>query len=163
MVLVEKLKKRVDVPDCDAVMSRDWLRGSHYIPRWVRCEEGKSKAVHWYGGGRVLFLREYMEKKKWNDTVFFFYRNIWWKYKNLVFFEETKINGNHYILVTDSFEGWGRRRMLHTAIFQMVFWGRQLYICRRRNELDSVFEIFEKMTQAEARSEPRLAVPSCSR
>lgn len=78
-----------------------------------------------------------------NDTVFFLSEdgeNI-----KLSVLEETKINGISYILVTDSFEGEDGECYIMKDISNGDSEDANYIFVEDENELDSVFEIFEKM------------------
>ena len=59
--------------------------------------------------------------------------------------EETKINGISYILVTDSFEGEDGECYIMKDISNGDSEDANYIFVEDENELDSVFEIFEKM------------------
>ena len=59
--------------------------------------------------------------------------------------EETKINGISYILVTDSFEGEDGECYIMKDISSSDSEDANYIFVEDENELDSVFEIFEKM------------------
>ena len=59
--------------------------------------------------------------------------------------EETKINGISYILVTDSFEGEDGECYIMKDISSGDYEDANYIFVEDENELDSVFEIFEKM------------------
>ena len=59
--------------------------------------------------------------------------------------EETKINGISYILVTDSFEGEDGECYIMKDISSGDDEDANYIFVEDENELDSVFEIFEKM------------------
>lgn len=78
-----------------------------------------------------------------NDTVSFLSEdgeNI-----KLSVLEETKINGISYILVTDSFEGEDGECYIMKDISSCDDEDANYIFVEDENELDSVFEIFEKM------------------
>jgi len=78
-----------------------------------------------------------------NDTVSFLSEdgeNI-----KLSVIEETKINGISYILVTDSFEGEDGECYIMKDISNGDSEDANYIFVEDENELDSVFEIFEKM------------------
>ena len=78
-----------------------------------------------------------------NDTVSFLSEdgeNI-----KLSVLEETKINGISYILVTDSFEGEDGECYIMKDISNGDSDDANYIFVEDENELDSVFEIFEKM------------------
>lgn len=78
-----------------------------------------------------------------NDTVSFLTEdgeNI-----KLSVLEETKINGISYILVTDSFEGEDGECYIMKDISSSDSEDANYIFVEDENELDSVFEIFEKM------------------
>ncbi len=78
-----------------------------------------------------------------NDTVSFLSEdgeNI-----KLSVIEETKINGVSYILVTDSFEGEDGECYIMKDISSGDDEEANYIFVEDENELDSVFEIFEKM------------------
>ena len=78
-----------------------------------------------------------------NDTVSFLSEdgeNI-----KLSVLEETKINGISYILVTDSFEGEDGECYIMKDISNGDSEDANYLFVEDENELDSVFEIFEKM------------------
>lgn len=78
-----------------------------------------------------------------NDTVSFLSEdgeNI-----KLSVIEETKINGVSYILVTDSFEGEDGECYIMKDISSGNEEDANYIFVEDENELDSVFEIFEKM------------------
>lgn len=78
-----------------------------------------------------------------NDTVSFLSEdgeNI-----KLSVIEETKINGISYILVTDSFEGEDGECYIMKDISSGDDEDANYIFVEDENELDSVFEIFEKM------------------
>ena len=78
-----------------------------------------------------------------NDTVSFLSEdgeNI-----KLSVLEETKINGISYILVTDSFEGEDGECYIMKDISNGDSEDAKYIFVEDENELDSVFEIFEKM------------------
>ena len=78
-----------------------------------------------------------------NDTVSFLSEdgeNI-----KLSVLEETKINGISYILVTDSFEGEDGECYIMKDISNADSEDANYIFVEDENELDSVFEIFEKM------------------
>ena len=78
-----------------------------------------------------------------NDTVSFLSEdgeNI-----KLSVLEETKINGIGYILVTDSFEGEDGECYIMKDISNGDSEDANYIFVEDENELDSVFEIFEKM------------------
>ena len=78
-----------------------------------------------------------------NDTVSFLSEdgeNI-----KLSVIEETKINGVSYILVTDSFEGEDGECYIMKDISNGDSEDANYIFVEDENELDSVFEIFEKM------------------
>ncbi len=78
-----------------------------------------------------------------NDTVSFLSEdgeNI-----KLSVIEETKINGVSYILVTDSFEGEDGKCYIMKDISSGNDEDANYIFVEDENELDSVFEIFEKM------------------
>ncbi|KXB52867.1 DUF1292 domain-containing protein [Lachnoanaerobaculum saburreum] len=78
-----------------------------------------------------------------NDTVSFLSEdgeNI-----KLSVLEETKINGISYILVTDSFEGEDGECYIMKDISNGDSEDANYIFVEDENELDSVFEIFEKM------------------
>jgi len=78
-----------------------------------------------------------------NDTVSFLSEdgeNI-----KLSVIEETKINGVSYILVTDSFEGEDGECYIMKDISSGGDEEANYIFVEDENELDSVFEIFEKM------------------
>lgn len=78
-----------------------------------------------------------------NDTVSFLSEdgeNI-----KLSVLEETKINGISYILVTDSFEGEDGECYIMKDISNDDSEDANYIFVEDENELDSVFEIFEKM------------------
>ncbi|MDU5598319.1 MAG: DUF1292 domain-containing protein [Lachnospiraceae bacterium] len=78
-----------------------------------------------------------------NDTVSFLSEdgeNI-----KLSVLEETKINGISYILVTDSFEGEDGECYIMKDISSSDSEDANYIFVEDENELDSVFEIFEKM------------------
>lgn len=78
-----------------------------------------------------------------NDTVSFLSEdgeNI-----KLSVIEETKINGVSYILVTDSFEGEDGECYIMKDISSGNDEDANYIFVEDENELDSVFEIFEKM------------------
>nr|WP_298056674.1 DUF1292 domain-containing protein [uncultured Lachnoanaerobaculum sp.] len=78
-----------------------------------------------------------------NDTVSFLSEdgeNI-----KLSVLEETKINGISYILVTDSFEGEDGECYIMKDISSGDDEDANYIFVEDENELDSVFEIFEKM------------------
>lgn len=78
-----------------------------------------------------------------NDTVTFLSEdgeNI-----KLSVLEETKINGISYILVTDSFEGEDGECYIMKDISNGDSEDANYIFVEDENELDSVFEIFEKM------------------
>lgn len=78
-----------------------------------------------------------------NDTVSFLSEdgeNI-----KLSVLEETKINGISYILVTDSFEGEDGECYIMKDISNGDSEDANYIFVEDENELDSVFELFEKM------------------
>ena len=78
-----------------------------------------------------------------NDTVSFLSEdgeNI-----KLSVLEETKINGISYILVTDSFEGEDGECYIMKDISSSDSEDANYIFVEDENELDSVFEIFEKL------------------
>lgn len=78
-----------------------------------------------------------------NDTVSFLSEdgeNI-----KLSVLEETKINGISYILVTDSFDGEDGECYIMKDISNGDSEDANYIFVEDENELDSVFEIFEKM------------------
>ena len=78
-----------------------------------------------------------------NDTVSFLSEdgeNI-----KLSVLEETKINGISYILVTDSFEGEDGECYIMKDISSGDDEDANYIFVEDENELDSVFELFEKM------------------
>ena len=78
-----------------------------------------------------------------NDTVSFLSEdgeNI-----KLSVLEETKINGISYILVTDSFEGEDGECYIMKDISNGDSEDANYIFVEDENELDSVFDIFEKM------------------
>lgn len=78
-----------------------------------------------------------------NDTVSFLSEdgeNI-----KLSVLEETKINGISYILVTDSYEGEDGECYIMKDISNGDSEDANYIFVEDENELDSVFEIFEKM------------------
>ena len=78
-----------------------------------------------------------------NDTVSFLSEdgeNI-----KLSVLEETKINGISYILVTDSFEGEDGECYIMKDISNGDSEDANYIFVEDENELDSIFEIFEKM------------------
>ena len=78
-----------------------------------------------------------------NDTVSFLSEDG----ENIKFsvLEETKINGISYILVTDSFEGEDGECYIMKDISNGDSEDANYIFVEDENELDSVFEIFEKM------------------
>ena len=78
-----------------------------------------------------------------NDTVSFLSEDG----ENIKFsvLEETKINGISYILVTDSFEGEDGECYIMKDISSGDDEDANYIFVEDENELDSVFEIFEKM------------------
>lgn len=78
-----------------------------------------------------------------NDTVSFLSEDG----ENIKFsvLEETKINGISYILVTDSFEGEDGECYIMKDISNGDSEDANCIFVEDENELDSVFEIFEKM------------------
>ena len=78
-----------------------------------------------------------------NDTVSFLSEDG--EHIKLSVLEETKINGISYILVTDSFEGEDGECYIMKDISNGDSEDANYIFVEDENELDVVFEIFEKM------------------